>query len=237
MKETAKDYVRLVMANITADAALKRRIEADLLAQIAAESENTAVALVLERMGPPEAVAQEFMESIYQDGASLLNEAAVRSRAYEYASPVRIFGWPLVHIHYRRSGKLRIAKGIIAIGDIAIGVIPVGMFALGGIGLGAFSVALFSLAGISLGVAAFGGIAVGQLAFGGLAVGKLAMGGLAIGKVAIGGKGIGRFVLDSLSAPVSGNDAVALVKSAFSGLDDWLLKLLTLPIRLLLGRN
>ena len=99
----------------------------------------------------------------------------------EYRSQKKVFGLPLVHIVLGppfdpSTGRARVAKGIIAIGGIAIGVLN-----LGGVGLGLFS---------------FGGAAVGFTAVGGAAVGLLlGMGGAAIGFIAIGGAALGYYVL------------------------------------------
>jgi hypothetical protein len=82
---------------------------------------------------------------------------------YEYRSQAKICGWPLVHITRGinpETRQLRIARGIVAVGDIAIGV-----FSLGGISLG-----MFSLGGISIASYAFGGIALGGVAVGGISV-------------------------------------------------------------------
>lgn len=100
---------------------------------------------------------------------------------YEYRSQRELFGLPLVHIVSGSgidpvTGRLRVAKGIIAIGPIAVGGLAIG--------------------GSALGVLSFGGAAVGLVAAGGAAVGVLlAMGGLAIGAVAVGGAAIGYYAL------------------------------------------
>ena len=98
---------------------------------------------------------------------------------YEYRSEASLFGLPLVHIATGinlSTGRPRIAKGIIAIGNIAVG----------GLALG----------GLSFGVVSFGGLALGLIALGGAAVGLLlALGGLAVGLIAIGGGAIGYYAL------------------------------------------
>ena len=104
---------------------------------------------------------------------------------YEYRSETQIAGWPLVHIAQGidpETGRLRVARGVIAIGNIALGV-----FAVGGIAVG-----VFSLGGVSLGLLALGGVALGGVAAGGLAVATFfALGGAALSlKSAIGGLAI-----------------------------------------------
>jgi hypothetical protein len=79
-------------------------------------------------------------------------------------------------------GRLKPAKGFIAIGNVAIGVIAIGGFSIG----------ILSIAGIGLGLICFGGMALGLLgAAGGMAVGYIALGGVAVGAYAIGGLAIG----------------------------------------------
>lgn len=113
---------------------------------------------------------------------------------FEYVSKRKLCGLPLVHIVIGpaldpATGKVRVAKGIIAIGGIAIG-----WLALGGIALG-----LITFGGVSLGLlAALGGLAIGGgFASGGLAIGFIAVGGCAVGYYAIGGGAFGIHVLSS----------------------------------------
>jgi hypothetical protein len=107
-----------------------------------------------------------------------------RAFGYEYRSQKKLFGLPLVHIVLGLTldpvtGRLRVAKGIIAIGNIAVGAVALGGIAFGLIGVG----------GMALGLAAaLGGMAVGGLlAIGGMAVGFIAIGGAAFGYYALGG--------------------------------------------------
>lgn len=103
-------------------------------------------------------------------------------RHYEYRSEKELFGIPLVHVNLGR-GKIYRAKGIVAVGNVAVGVLS----------LGGVSVGLISLGGVALGLLAFGGLSAGLLlAFGGfaagaVAVGILSIGGIALGKYAVGG--------------------------------------------------
>jgi hypothetical protein len=94
---------------------------------------------------------------------------------FEYKSPLTIYGWPLLHVAFGRdeSGRFRIAKGIIAVGQFGIGLIT---FAQIGLGI------LFGFGQLTAGL-----IAVGQLApaaiFG---IGQFTTGHIAIGQFAIG---------------------------------------------------
>jgi hypothetical protein len=103
---------------------------------------------------------------------------------YEYKSSLTIFGMPFVHIVYGPGpgGRLKPAKGFIAIGNVAIGVIAVGGFALGLISIAGVGLGLISLAGMAIGIlGGAGGFAVGYVAVGGIAIGVYSIGGLAIG--------------------------------------------------------
>ncbi|NOZ86117.1 MAG: hypothetical protein GXP49_07605 [Deltaproteobacteria bacterium] len=104
---------------------------------------------------------------------------------YEYKSKRKILGMPLVHINQGldpKTGAPAVARGFVAIGNIAIGV-----FAFGGLSLG-----VFTLGGIAMGLLSFGGISIGiGLALGGVSIGYVAIGGLAIGKYAVGGMALG----------------------------------------------
>ena len=112
---------------------------------------------------------------------------------YEYISPRKAFGLPLVHIRITRHGFAR-ATGIIAIGNTAVGVVAIGGCSLGLVSLGGISVGLLlALGGLSLGLFSLGGLAVGGFALGGLAVSQwLSLGGCAISSgLAIGGAAVG----------------------------------------------
>ncbi|HNW46014.1 MAG TPA: hypothetical protein PKN02_01245 [Thermotogota bacterium] len=116
----------------------------------------------------------------------------------EYVSSVQVGSIPLVHITKTPNG---VAKGIIAIGPIAIGVIAIGGISVGVIGFGGIALSvLFSFGGLSLsaflsfgsiaisGLLAIGGLAFSyQTAIGGFCVAKeFAVGGVAHGKIAVG---------------------------------------------------
>jgi hypothetical protein len=98
-----------------------------------------------------------------------------RQREYEFRSAATVFGLPLVHIAFSRDPegkKMRLASGVIAIGDVAIGGVAVGGFSFGGIAFGGISVGLMSFGGIVLGLFT----ALGGIGFGGFAAGAAAFG-------------------------------------------------------------
>jgi hypothetical protein len=111
---------------------------------------------------------------------------------FEYKSPAAIGSWPLVHICMGVDAvtlRPKVARGIIAIGNLAIGAVAVGGVACG----------LFTLGGVSVGIlAALGGAALGLgCSIGGFAVGSVAVGGVAVGfTYAIGGLAFGPAVIN-----------------------------------------
>ena len=99
---------------------------------------------------------------------------------YEWKSETTILGWPLVHIAFgwdMNTGRLLVARGIIAIGQFGIGLFTIAQFGIG----------------LLIGVGQFigGTFVVGQFAFGLL----FALGQFAIGHYAIGQFAVGRYLL------------------------------------------
>lgn len=165
--------------------------------------------------------------------------------SYEYVSPVKVFGLPLVHVRLGYGPLL--AKGIVAIGNCAVGVVAVGSCSLGLLSFGGLSLGLLlALGGVSLGLFALGGLAVGGFAAGGCAVGQwLAVGGgafsnyLAIGGgawsrgLAIGGSARGHIAIGreaawgtytfvrELGGNVSGTELWAVIKREFPRMWNW----------------
>jgi len=83
-------------------------------------------------------------------------EQPVRRPGFEWKSRLRVGRWPLVHVAFgwnQETGRLHVARGVIAIGQFAVGApVAVAQFALGILfGLGQFATGL---------------VAVGQVAFG-----------------------------------------------------------------------
>jgi hypothetical protein len=101
---------------------------------------------------------------------------------YEWKSRITVWGYPLVHVAFGRNarGKLRIAKGVIAIGQFAIGVITIAQFGIGLLfGFGQFFLALTAVAQVALTPVC----GIGQLATGYMALGQLAVGYYALGQI------------------------------------------------------
>jgi hypothetical protein len=109
---------------------------------------------------------------------------------YEYKSRTILLGVPLIHVMLGPTWLVgfRPARGIIAVGNIAVG-----FAAFGGVAMG-----LVAFGGISLGIVCVGGMALALgLGAGGIATGYWAVGGIAIGVYALGGLGIGAHTLQN----------------------------------------
>ncbi len=246
-------YVDDVLSRITADERTKARLREDLVSHIESAAEDADARDVLRRMGDAESMARDLSDTLYDDKARVIGEL-VRARAeirhmsgYEYKSQSTLFGLPLVHVNltrnYRpRGAGVRVAKGILAIGDVSIGVVSMGGVALGGICFGGVSLGLFSFAGLAIGLLlAIGGGAVGMFALGGLAVGlysfggiavaaRIAVGGIAHATVAIGGDAAGPYAISiggsSLStALVTRQEVRDLIRTAYPTLETWIVEL------------
>ena len=154
----------------------------------------------------------------------------------DYRSKLCLFGLPLVTVRVgpQPDGALRgIARGWIALGDVAIGV----LFGAGGAAVGAIAIG-----GVSLGLLSVGGLAIGLLAFGGGALGIWAAGGAAVAvQAALGGLAVAMdYALGGLAIAEHANDAVArdfFSGNAFFHITDmlardaqWLLVLLIVPV-------
>ncbi len=105
---------------------------------------------------------------------------------YEYKSKRKLGSLPLVHINIGHG--FYVAKGVIAIGNIAIGCAAFGALAVGGLCFGAFALGLLGIGGVAIHLLlSFGGISVGAVAIGGAAIGIVTFGGLSIGMFSMGG--------------------------------------------------
>jgi len=124
-------------------------------------------------------------------------------RGVNYRSQTTLFGLPLVHVATDidpATGRPRVAKGIIAIGNLAKGVIAFGGMAMGGIAFGGGAIGVIAIGGGALGLISFGGLAIGLLAaLGGGAIGFIAAGGGALGYLTFGGGTIGVHAYDAIT--------------------------------------
>lgn len=134
-------------------------------------------------------------------------------KEYEYISPGKLFGLPLVHIHfkwtkgYRQNFSSAVrtpgayadfktkAKGIIAIGNNATG-----FFSIGFLAKGLFSIGLFSIGFVSVGILCLAFLALGIIAAGFTAGGVVSIGYVALGVSVIGIYGTGVAVLAQKTA-------------------------------------
>ena len=83
---------------------------------------------------------------------------------FEYRSEEEINGWPLIHINlgtHPETGRPLVAKGVVAIGNIAIGIVSIGAASFGVITLAGIGLGIVSLAGLAIGIVALGAIALG----------------------------------------------------------------------------
>lgn len=105
---------------------------------------------------------------------------------FEWKSSLTILGYPLVHIAIGRNaaGKLRVAKGIIAIGQFGVGLITIAQFGVGLLfGFGQFIAGLLVLAQFAGGlVVGVGQFATGYVAFGQVVAGYYSKGQFDLGK-------------------------------------------------------
>jgi len=111
--------------------------------------------------------------------------APVGATGVDWKSRTTIGGWPLVHIAFGRDAqrKLRVAKGIIAIGQFAIGFITIAQFGVGFLfGFGQFILGATAVAQVAISLA-FG---AGQIATGYVAIGQFALGYYVLGQLAFG---------------------------------------------------
>jgi hypothetical protein len=119
----------------------------------------------------------------------------------EFISHRSLFGLPLVHFTRRicpETGKRIVAKGVIAVGRMAVGILAIGQAAAGILAIGQLAIGIaFGLEQASTGILAIGQLAIAStFAIGQFAVGSVAIGQLALGKYVLAQLGIGDFVWD-----------------------------------------
>ena len=117
--------------------------------------------------------------------------------SWEYRSARSLFGLPLLHVAIGNDPatcKMRVARGVLAVGGIAEGIIAFGARARGVFAFGGVAIGVVAVGGLSIGLISMGGLAIGLLlTFGGLAMGTMAVGGGAVGWYAFGGTAIGEY--------------------------------------------
>ncbi len=135
-------------------------------------------------------------------GYPIRPQAVRPSYGVDYRSRKTLGGWPLVHIATGvdpETGRPRVARGVIAIGNVAVGGLAVGGVGVGVVSVGGLAAGLLSYGGMALGLLlAVGGLAVGTVAVGGAAVGYVALGGGAFGVHALGGNSSDPAILEFL---------------------------------------
>ncbi len=118
-----------------------------------------------------------------------------RYAGVDYRSRRTLFGLPLLHVATGidpTTGRKRIARGIIAVGDVAQGVIALGGAAMGGIAFGGIAAGGLAIGGFSLALLAVGGFAAGLVAAaGGFTLAPISLGEVATGYFARGGMAYG----------------------------------------------
>ena len=84
--------------------------------------------------------------------------------SFEFRSKEEINGWPLIHMNIGTdpdTGRPRVAKGVVAIGNIAFGIVSIGVAAFGVVTLAVFGLGVVSLASLAIGIIALGAVALG----------------------------------------------------------------------------
>lgn len=143
------------------------------------------------------------------------------ARFSEFRSHASVGDLPFIHYTSGvcpETGRRVVAKGVIAVGRMAVGVVAIGQASLGLVAIGQLAVGLlFGLGQLTTGLAAVGQIAVGAfLGIGQIATGVTAIGQLAFGKTVLAQVGHGANVWS-----VSRADAAAV--EYFRPLIDFLL--------------
>ena len=126
----------------------------------------------------------------------------------EFASHAQLFGMPAVHFTRGKcpqTGKRVVAKGIIAVGRMALGIFAIGQAACGLVAIGQLSIGIiFCFGQLSIGLMALGQFALATfVGIGQFATGYAAIGQVAYGKYVLAQIGFGEFVWDVRGASVA----------------------------------
>jgi len=118
---------------------------------------------------------------------------------FEWKTKVKIFNLPLIHIAIgfnSETGKLYIAKGVVAIGFFGLGLISIAWFGVGFLlGMGQFAVGIIAIAQFAFGIY-FG---LGQFATGVIAIGQFAFGDYVLAQIGYG-KHVWSSIIEDTSA-------------------------------------
>jgi len=148
----------------------------------------------------------------------------------EYRSRTVIGGLPLWHVAWgmdMRTGKKRVARGIIAIGDVAHGAFAFGGMAYGGFAFGGVAMGVVAVGGVGVGLISFSGLALALLfAYGGFAISGIAVGGFALGYYANGGAAFGMY---PLGANIQSPEAREFFRGWLGPWLNWVLVALVVP--------
>jgi len=148
----------------------------------------------------------------------------------EYRSETVIGGLPLLHIAWgmdMATGKKRVARGIIAIGDMAHGAFAFGGIARGGFAFGGVALGVVAVGGVGIGLISFSGLAIALLfAYGGFAISGIAVGGFALGYYANGGAAFGVY---PLGANIQSPEAREFFRGWLGPWLNWVLVALVVP--------
>ena len=137
------------------------------------------------------------IEKAFERGGSRLagffeNRAKSERRlawGYVYRSEAEILGWPVIHVAFGKdaeTGKIIVAKGIIAIGQFGVGLITIAQI---GVGL------IFGFGQCVAGIVAVGQFALGiYFGLGQFATGLTAIGQFALGRYILSQMGLGEYV-------------------------------------------
>jgi hypothetical protein len=120
-------------------------------------------------------------------------------RFAEFRSHAEYFGWPLIHYTYGicpNTGKRVVARGVIAVGRVAVGVIALGQVAAGVVAFGQAAAGVIGAVGQSAaGTWCVGQAAIGlQWGIGQIATGLSAVGQFAAGEFVLAQMGLGQHV-------------------------------------------
>ena len=141
----------------------------------------------------------------------------------EYRSRATFLGLPWFHVNLGRrapGAPARVARGWLALGDVAVGGLAIGGQANGIVSLGGITTGIFAFGGVALGVFPVGGLAAGLMALGGLAFGWNAFGGCAIAKEhAAGGYAVAQYRIDSQRRDP---EAIEYFRAHFEPVGPWL---------------